>query len=288
MTRTDDTSTGFPGGFAVLMAVYFHDNSRLFELAVNSVFANSLRPTQFLLVVDGPLSEDLEETLHLLNATYGDMFEVLRFPINRGLAYALNAGLSHIKLPWVVRADADDINLPHRFLTLSELLASHPQIQLMSSAILEVNELGMPLAVREVPESEASILKFVKSRSPFNHMAVAYNRLAVLACGGYPDVHLKEDYALWCKMLSCGVHAANTKEILVHATSGKGMYKRRGGWRYAKAELEMQRVLVMCGLKGRPHALFDGLMRAAVFFAPNYMRQKIYKFFLRKKYPLSG
>lgn len=278
-----EQSAGFPGGFAVLMAVYFRDDPRLLEMAVDSVFANTLQPTQFVLVSDGPLSPELELRLEQLQERHFGQIEVLRLQNNTGLAHALNAGLNYIKTPWIVRADADDLNLPHRFATLATLLTTQPSLELMSSAILEVDATGRSIAIRRVPTSEAEIRQFVKSRNPFNHMAVAYRREAVLACGGYPNVHLKEDYALWCRMLARHTPVANTAEVLVHATAGHDMYRRRGGWRYARAEWDLQIVMVSCGLKTRARALLDGLLRAAVFLAPAGLRGKVYEVLLRQR-----
>lgn len=274
---------GFPGGFAVLMAVYLRDDPRLFEVAIDSVFLNDLQPAQFVLVADGPLSKGLEQRLQTLQQRYSNRVELLRLPANLGLAHALNAGLRYISLPWVVRADADDFNLPHRFAALAELLACHPQLELMSSAILEVDTSGQPIAVRGVPTSEEEIRRFVKFRNPFNHMAVAFRRDAVLSCGGYPNVYLKEDYALWCLMLARNTRVANSAEALVRATTGRDMYRRRGGWRYAKAEWELQNVMVSCGLKTKAQAWRDGLFRAVGFLAPAGFRGKLYELFLREK-----
>jgi glycosyltransferase involved in cell wall biosynthesis len=272
----------FPGGFAVLMSVYYRDKTDLFEMAVNSVFANTLAPSQFLIVVDGAIPDTLEQAVKLLSQLYGNRLEILRLPINQGLANALNEGLKHIKYPWVVRADADDYNLPHRFAVLATMVANKPDIGLMGSAILEVDEFRKPIAIRQVPKSEAEIRHFVMTRNPFNHMAVAYLRDCVLACGGYPNVHLKEDYALWCLMLARKVPVANTIDVLVHATAGRNMYRRRGGWRYARVEWEMQSILVTCGLKGKFRAIIDGSLRALVFLAPAWLRGQIYERVLRK------
>jgi hypothetical protein len=278
----EDCCSRFPGGFAVLMAVYLRDDPRLFEIAVDSVFMNSLQPGQFVLVADGVLSNDLERMIDVLQLRHSNRIEILRLPANLGLAQALNAGLRHIALPWVVRADADDLNLPQRFAALAAMLAARPSLKLMSSAILEVAADGQVVAVRAVPVGEDDIRQFAKRRNPFNHMAVAYHRESVLACGGYPDVYLKEDYALWCHMLAAGVGVANSPEVLVHATAGHDMYKRRGGWRYAKAEWALQRIMVASGMKGTLRACFDGLARAGVFLAPAGLRGAIYEKLLRR------
>jgi glycosyltransferase involved in cell wall biosynthesis len=201
---------------------------------------------------------------------------------NLGLAQALNAGIEQIHTDWIVRADADDINLPNRFLELATAIKDHPGLDLLGSHILEIDQEGKPIAIREVPILEAGIRQFAKTRNPFNHMTVAYRAEAVMECGGYPNVYLREDYALWCQFLSKQKKLLNIPQVLVHATAGKNLYARRGGWKYAKAEWEMQQLLVATGLKSAGRAFIDGLLRSAIFILPSSIRGFVYQHFLRK------
>jgi len=271
----------FPGGFCVLMALYHGDKPALFEAAVRSIFLNTVLPNQFIVVIDGPIPAQLESVVQALQKEY-PLIEFIYLPKNLGLAQALNTGLSHIRYPWVVRADSDDVNLPQRFEALATALNQHPQWQLFSSAILELDENNQPMTLREVPCSEEEIRQFAKRRNPFNHMAVAYRLDAVLACGGYPNIFLKEDYALWCLFLARKIPVGNLKEVLVHASAGMNMFRRRGGWRYAKSEWQMQNLLVKSGLKGRVQALIDGLLRAVFFLIPSSLRGYLYVHLLRR------
>jgi glycosyltransferase involved in cell wall biosynthesis len=271
----------FSGGFTVLMALYRRDRVELFEAAVHSVFANTLRPNQFLIVVDGPIPGNLRVSLQTLQTRY-PLIELVHLPENKGLANALNIGLQLVKFAWVLRADADDENLPERFSTLATVCEENPKVQLVGSAILEVDEDAQPLAIRELPCTAEEIRRFAKTRNPFNHMTVAYRLDAVLDCGGYPNIFLKEDYGLWCLFIAKGYTAMNVKTILVHASAGMGMFRRRGGFRYAKSELQMQRLMVQCGLKNHAQAILDGILRAGFFLIPSSLRGLIYLNFLRK------
>lgn len=271
----------FPGGACVLMAVYRGDDPAMFRMAVESVFQNSLRPDQFVLVVDGPIPAQLQEVVDALKARYP--LEVIALPENRGLARALNEGLTRVRTEWVVRADADDHNLPHRFEAQARALQQAPDTDLLGSAILEVEPDGTPVAVRRPPSDHDRIRRYLLSRSPFNHMTVVYRRQAVLQAGGYPTIHLKEDYGLWCRMAAQGARMANLPDVLVHATAGRAMYRRRGGWKYAKAEIDMQTFLVDLKLKSRPRALADGLMRSLVYLLPSAWRGWLYEKALRSK-----
>lgn len=273
----------FPGGFAVLMAVYRRDDPVLFDRALASVFANTLRPEAVWVVADGPLTAELEQVLQAWQQRQPGLLQLLRLPDNRGLAHALNAGLQRIDQPWVVRADADDLNLPQRFEALARALQAQPGLDLIGSAILEVTPQGQALGVRAVPLTQPEIRRLAPVRNPFNHMSVAYRRERVLAVGGYPDLHLREDYGLWARMLAAGGCMANTAEVLVHATAGADLYRRRGGWRYARAEWSLQRLLWRCGLKPAWRAWVDGLLRAAVFVLPASWRGWIYRRWLRRR-----
>jgi len=271
--------SGFPGGFTVLMAVYQKDDLVLFERAVKSVYANTLLPDAFVLVVDGPVPEALHNAIMLQQAEYG--IEVLYLPANVGLARALNAGLMQVHTKWVVRADADDYNVPDRFALQAAVMQSENSVDLVGGAIQEVEPDGKQLAVRRTVERHAEILHYAAYRNPFNHMTVAYRTELALRCGGYPNIHLKEDYALWAQMLASGARVLNLPDVLVLATAGKDMYRRRGGLRYALAEVSLQRHLVRTGLKSPLAALLQGLSRATVFLLPSVIRGWIYERLLR-------
>jgi len=241
------TPISFPGAFTLLMAVYKGDDVDLFERALQSVFDNTLQPDEFILVVDGPIPKALNLIIQLYQEKFNT--QVIYLPVNKGLSHALNAGLAKVRTDWVVRADADDINLPDRFMLLANVASGTEAPDLIGGAINEIDRNGNILTTRRTPLSHFEIVQFAKYRNPFNHMSVAYSRKLALQCGGYPHIYLREDYALWANMLSKGAKTLNLPDVLIHATAGHDLNLRRGGWRYAWAELELQRHLVKCKIK---------------------------------------
>ncbi len=264
-----------------MMAVYAKDNILLFEKAVISVIENDLQPDAFILVVDGPIPDLLFNSIKSFEIKFG--ISVLYLKENTGLASALNAGLELVRTSWVVRADADDLNVKNRFSLQAEFLKKESNIDIFGGAIQEVDKLGNFLAVRRTVEEYNQIVKFAAKRNPFNHMTMAYKSELARQCGGYPDIHLKEDYALWASMLSAGALAANMPDILVHATTGKDMYRRRGGLRYAVAEIALQKHLASIGLKSKYMAFLHGVLRSVIFILPPFIRGWIYSKLLRNK-----
>ena len=112
-------------------------------------------------------------------------------------------------------------------------------------------------------------------------MTVVYRKSLVIGCGGYPDIHLKEDYALWGRMICDGARVSNMDEVLVDATAGLDMYRRRGGWRYVRSEIKLQIYLVRFGIKTVIEALVTGIFRSCIFILPATFRGNIYRIFLR-------
>lgn len=263
--------------FSILMAVYSGDDSLLFERALRSVFDNSLKPHRVVLIVDGPIGDRLEFVISKFNNQSN--FLCVRLEKNGGLSKALNIGLRHIETEWVIRADSDDYNKPDRFAKL--FVEMKEDCDLIGSWIVEVDREGVFLAQRKTPLSHEDISDFMRWRNPFNHMSVAYRVSEVLKCGGYPNIYLREDYGLWINMLACGSKMKNIPEILVYATTGRDMYLRRGGLKYARGETQLQKLLVDTGLKTNFSAVIDGLMRSCIFLAPVCIRKFFYEKFLR-------
>jgi glycosyltransferase involved in cell wall biosynthesis len=267
------------GGFTVLMAVYKLDSPAKFEAAVKSVFANTLLPNAFQLVVDGPIPGCLMSKVLELQSHHA--INVLFLQKNMGLAVALNRGIEKISTEWVARADADDINLPNRFEILAREIGE--DVDIVGSAIREVDENGLPTGVRLPPLSDRDIRKYARRRNPFNHMTVMYRTQLVKKYKGYPEVYLREDYALWATLLAAGSRALNVADILVVVSAGDDLIRRRGGVKYALGELRLQQHLVKHDIKGFWCAVLDGFIRGGIFCLPRTIRSLIYKIVLRDK-----
>lgn len=274
-------SLNFPGGFAVLMSVHFQADSLFFSRAVDSIFENTLKPNQVIIVIDGKPSFSLRNTIHNLNKKYFKKITWVYQRKNTGLAISLNRGLKYVRCKWVVRADADDLNLPYRFITLSEIIKKNPDLDLLGSSILEIDSNEKILTYKHNPESEKNIKRMIKFRSPFNHMSVAYKLESILSLGGYPKIYLKEDYGLWCLFIAHGMKITNIRKVLVHATAGDEMIKRRGGVKYIFSEYQIQSLIVKLGLNNIFSSFIIGLLRASVFSSPFAVRKFIYLNFLR-------
>jgi len=267
--------------FTVLMAVYGGDDPRLFGDALTSLFGNTMQPKTVIIVVDGPVTSELAGVLSDFEIKYTQL-KIIKLKQNQGLTLALNQGLANVMTEWVARADADDINLPDRFermfAKISELNGS---VDIIGSAIDEVDTDGTKITARVLPASHDQIVNFAIRRNPFNHMTTVFRTELAKRVGGYPDLYGREDYGLWAKMISAGARCNNLTESTVRATTGTKFFERRGGFRYACGEYQLQKLLVECGQKKIKQAIIDGGLRGLVFALPVGIRRIIYEKILR-------
>lgn len=259
------------------MAVYKTDNLHLLEMAINSIYSNTIKPAQFLLVIDGPISSPMQSKILFLKEKFN--FEVLSLKANLGLGKALNEGLKYIRFRYCFRADSDDINLPKRF--ESQIKFAHKGYKLIGSSIQEIDLNGNFLKIRRAPRTAKDIRKFAIYRNPFNHMSVLFDVNEVRKVGGYPEWRFKQDYGLWIKLISKNIKMINIDDILVHATAGDNLYIRRSGLAYASNEIQLQILLYKFNLTSPINGFIVGILRSSFILMPYFIKRFLYKYLFR-------
>lgn len=265
--------------FSVLMSVYAQDRPEWLTEAIQSVLHQSFPPAEIVLVADGPLTTELESVIK----EFGNNLKLVRLEKNMGLGAALNAGLNKCSFPLVARMDSDDISLPDRFEKQIKAFEADKDLSVLGGAIREVDsESQEEISFRRLPQSDAELKIFLKTRCPFNHMTVMFRKQSVLECGGYIPLHLIEDYYLWARMAAKGCRFANLADILVNARTDKNLYVRRGGWKYFKSNKSIADKMLSLGLISLPVYLFNLSVRFCVqVLMPNQVRSIFYKKALR-------
>lgn len=265
--------------FSVLMSVYVKERPAWLEDALNSVFKQTVSPSQVVLVCDGPLTAELDGVID----KFKDKLTLIRLEKNGGLGAALNEGLKHCSYDLVARMDSDDIALPDRFEKQLKAFEQDKDLAVLSGAIREIDsETKEEVSFRRLPQSDGEIKKFLKTRCPFNHMAVMFRKKAVLDCGSYLPLHFMEDYYLWARMAAKDCKFGNLADILVNARTDKNLFERRGGWKYFKSNKAISDKLLELGLISYPTYLFNLIVRFCVqVLMPNKVRSLFYKKALR-------
>lgn len=265
--------------FSVLMSVYHGSDAAELKDALQSIYTNSLLPTDIVLVEDGPVGDSIEKVISEFIDDNSIELNVLRLKKNNGLGIALNEGLEHCKNSIVARMDSDDICDKDRFIKQYKVFVDNPELDICSGHIYEF--IGSPFdktGVRRVPLTNEDIISFSHKRNPFNHPAVMFRREAVIKAGGYSEeYHLFEDYDLWVRMLKDGANAINLDEHLVYMRTTKDIYKRRGGRTYGKDMLRFHKHLRDTGWSTKWDYTTGAIPHYIICILPNFMRKAIYK-----------
>lgn len=267
--------------FSVLLSVYAKEHPEYLAEAIDSVYNQTLPPTEVVLVEDGELTEELNNTIDQASNSYSNL-KIVKLPVHHGLAYALNEGLKHCSYELVARMDSDDICKPQRFEKQVSLFEAKPDIDICSSNIDEFKDsTDNVIAQRVLPEHHEEIYRYGKRRSPVNHPAVMYRKSKVLAVGGYQNY--PEDVFLWFKMMVSGCRFYNFQESLLWFRWSPDLYNRRGGWQYAKKEFWAQINAYQIGYVNLFELACNIVVRMTTRLLPNRIRQWIYLHFLRNR-----
>lgn len=267
--------------FSVLMSVYSKERSEYLIEAVESVFNQSLQPDELILVEDGPLNNDLYTALDSLCSKFSKIKRI-SLEINSGLGTALNEGLTHCSNELVARMDSDDICYPTRFEKQLSFMMQNPDIDVCSSWIQEFEgDITNTKAIKKVPATHEEISEYAKLRNPLNHPSVVFRKKAVLDVGGYKPFLLFEDYYLWVRMMVNGCKLANVQECLVYFRVSSEMYKRRGGFKYARVSAKFQWILYKLKVISATTAIKSSILRGLIYTLPNSLRSLFYTKILR-------
>lgn len=231
--------------FSVLMSLYIKEKKEYFEECMQSIIQQTVRPTEIVIVFDGPLGKELKECVNQYREKYPGWIKIIDNKENKGLGLALADGVPACTYDLIARMDTDDIARKDRFQKQLELFIKNPHLDICGSHIIEFEgNINNKLAERKVPLRHSEIAKYQRQRSAFNHMTVMYKKSAVLRAGNYEHCPLMEDDMLWIRMLISGAKCANIDDYLVYARTGYAMIERRGGWSYLK-KYKMGRKMIL-------------------------------------------
>lgn len=277
--------------FSLLMPVYSGDTARHFERAFHStVIEQSRRPSDVVIVQDGPVGDELEASIEHALAT--SPVPTIRHIIrqNVGLATALTAGLELCAHDIVARIDADDISLPMRFERQLPLIEQG--LDLVGTGMYEfLDDVGVIVGTRIPRTDPDEIVAFARFHDPFSHPTVVYRRSAVQRAGGYQPLGRMEDYWLFARMIDSGAAVGNVAEPLVMYRIGAGAYARRGGIEQWRSERLLQRELLRIGFTTRWQCTRNLAVRGVYRFIPESWRKVLYRRFIARppeRSPVAG
>ncbi len=268
--------------FSVSICVYGGDNAHHFDLAMQSIFNQTLKPDEVVLVVDGPIGEDINSVILKYQ---NDSLKIIRLEKNVGHGDARRIGLENCTYDLVALMDADDICTEDRFKKQIDVFSKNPELSIVGGQITEfIEDTSNIVGQRIVPLEDNAIKEYMKKRCPMNQVTVMFKKSDVLSVGGYIDWYCEEDYYLWIRMALSNLKFANVRDILVNVRVGNEMYQRRGGLKYFKSEAKLQKFMLDNKIIGFSRYFVNTSERLILqVLMPNKLRGLIFKIFAREK-----
>ncbi len=270
--------------FSVLSSIYHKEHPLHFNSCMESIWdKQTLKPTEIVLIEDGPLTPELDQIIAKWQAKLGKTLRVKKLEQNVGTGKAKNIGLQECTYDIVCIVDTDDIYVPERFEKQIKFLEKNPDVSIVGGQILEfVEDTQNPTGMRNVPLSNEDLRNYAKKQSPFNNMTITYRKSHILEVGGYQHHLWMEDYNLFLRVIAKGHKIQNLPDVLVYARIDNGMHGRRKGFQYIKSEKQLLDLKKQLKLQNPLYANMLFLVRSAFRLLPANLLGKIYNTFLRK------
>ena len=272
--------------FSVLMTTYHGEKPEFLEQSLNSVLVDqTVKPDQLVLVLDGPVGEQLEQVVKKFESQFPCVVEVVRCPENQGQSKASAEGMKYVKHDLVARMDSDDISVKDRFEKQLKIYEDNPSLSVVGGWIAEFClDPNSADSIRQVPEMHDSITKMFKKRMPINNVTAMIKKDAIERAGGYGRDTVNEDYSLYARMWVNGDTFYNAQEVFVMVRTGNGMTARRSDYRIFRDWCKDQKFL----RKNKKQSWLTSFISCArvfvfVVLVPSWLKSFIYKKFLRKK-----
>jgi hypothetical protein len=231
-----------------------------------------------LLRIDGGLPLNLEI---FQEAAAPVPLQMLGCQQHQGLAACLNEliedALRDERWELIARMDADDESLTGRMETQRTFLAEHPEIDILGTACIEVNEHGQYLQTKLMPLHHEAIVRNLSRSNPLNHPSVMIRRRVFASGLRYrTDVSRTEDYHLWIDAASKGFTFANLPQPLLNFRRDSRFFDRRGGLRQAIADSNVRLRAIRMLDQTHPIDLFWVLAAFAMRLLPGGIQELAY------------
>lgn len=183
---------------SVIMPVY--NAEKYIAESIESILHQSYSNFEFLIFDDG--STDNSKEIISRYAARDKRIIAFYSSINLGYVVHLNKGILEARGELIARMDSDDISLPDRILCQVEFLKTNPDVSLVGSSTIRIDENGSELGVDRRHVLPDVLLWQSFFTNPLAHPTVMFRKTVAIAAGLYNPVKLPaEDFELWTRIL---------------------------------------------------------------------------------------
>lgn len=214
---------------SVLMSVYKNEHPQYLDRSIKSIWTDqTIKPSEIILIEDGPLPDELEHTINRWKELIGNKLIIHKNVKNLGLTKSLNIGLQIASSDFIARMDSDDISDPKRFERQTKYLETHPDVAIVGGAMQEFNSSNPKLNVRHYPRNNEEVMHTIYKASPLAHPTVMM-RSEIFRNGLKYDERYRtsQDITLWFDAICAGYKIGNIDDITLYFRRDDEMFRRR-------------------------------------------------------------
>jgi glycosyltransferase involved in cell wall biosynthesis len=222
--------------FSCLISVYSGTVLPFFEIAIESIFKQTVQPNEIIIVKDGAVTRELDEFIdELIKNQSASEIRVLALEENMGAGPARNKAIEKAKYDWIAVMDCDDYALPTRFEKQIAVLHSNPGIDFISSLSDEYADDFQEenfIATKKCPETSLSITRRLNYNCCITNPTIFFRKKVWEKTQGYASFRfLNEDHFFFLKVAKQNFQFYCVQEPLVKVRIGKEQRKRRSGFK---------------------------------------------------------
>lgn len=275
---------------SVVQSVYAGDQLEPFRRSVESILNQSrtfFDEIEYLIAVDGPVSESLVSYLEHLKFSSAANVSVFYLEENKGLAFALNILLHRCTGELIFRMDSDDFSCPDRFDTQIDYLTINKLDACGSAILFEGPAYNFSVAK---PKLFSGAPGSFPSEMPFHHATICVKRELVTSGTFTYEPYLTgarafEDLYLWLSFFRFGGSFGNCEQDLYKVTLDASVLQRRAKlrqiWNLSIAKYEISRALDRGIISSILHGA-SAFRRLSYYILPLSFTQKLIAVFRSK------
>lgn len=200
-----------------------------------------------------------------------------------GLSRALNFGIKYSESEYLARMDYDDICKPNRIREQIEFLESHPDIDILGSAIMFIGEVHDPYAlvgsVASRPNNPDVMQSYICEKNPLFHPTVVMRRTSMISNNLFynPKYDGAEDYELWMRA-SRKLRISNLNSVLLEYRLHTNQLSRIGSrnTNYLADKIRLRQICWLIFHKPASHKIMFKLLLIRLMI---YAKHAVLKFF---------
>lgn len=267
---------------SVLMSVYKNDVPKYLRESLDSVLNQTYKAKEIIIVVDGPISDELNEILEEYESKYSEI-KIHRLEKNMGLGIAMNEGTKYCSCDYIARMDSDDVCELDRFEKQINMFKKDESLDVVGANCKEFfNDERTEFCYKIVPETHDEIIKFLKARCPICHPSIIFKKSMLLKCGGYQDWFYAEDWFLCVRLYLSGARFYNVQDSLINVRCNQNTYNRRSGLKYYKSVKALLKYMYKHKIIGFFKYTKEKIKRfIGHVMVPKKLKSKMYKEFMR-------